>query len=281
VPVLSGSASTAVRALLDGPVRTGAVAAVGSSAVYLRVGADLLAVLTPRAARVPCAVVLAPATRLPGSMVLGRPVRVGDGMLVWDDEAGRSWRLRPRRWWSPAVVRSGGRSTAGSARLRRLLQGAGPAPWPADAVRAAARSLAAGRPDEAAARCLDLLGLGRGSTPSGDDAVAGLLLGARAVLPEGGVGDGHAPARHLGDLAERVAAAAPERTTAVSAALLRHAAAGRTVSTVVDAVDVLVDRSSHSRPDDVLRRLLALGHGSGADTATGLLAATDHLPAPA
>jgi hypothetical protein len=179
------------------------------------------------------------------------------------------------------VVRPGARSAGGGARLARLLRTAAVVSWPADAVRAAGRALAAGRPDEAADHCLGLLGLGRGSTPSGDDAVAGLLLGARAVLPDGGVGDGHCPARSLAELAERVATAAPDRTSAVSAALLRHAAAGRTVGTVVDAVDVVVDRSSHPRPDDVLRRLLALGHGSGVDTATGLLAATDHLPARA
>ena len=300
MPVLSGSASTAVRHLLDGPARTGTVAAVGSSAVYLRVGADLLAVLTSGATRVPCAVVLSPTARLPGSLQLGRQVEVGAGALTWTDRAGRRWVLRPRRWWAPAVVRPGARSTGGSARLRELLRelprkrrrradssaglsadaGAdpGPKPWLVEAADEAARLLAAGRPDDAAERCVGLLGRGRGSTPSGDDAVAGLLLAARALLPDGRVGEGHGPARDLAAVAERVAAAAPDRTSAVSAALLRHAAAGRTVGAVVDAVDVLVDRSPDPHPDDVLRRLLALGHGSGVDTATGLLAAADHLP---
>jgi hypothetical protein len=149
--------------------------------------------------------------------------------------------------------------------------------WLVEAINAAARALAAGGPDEAARTCLTLLGLGPGSTPSGDDAVAGLLLAARALLPVDGVGDGHGPARSLAALAERVAEAAPHRTTAVSAALLRHAAAGRSVDAVVHAVDVLVDRWAGPHPDDVLRRLLSLGHGSGLDTATGLLAAADHL----
>jgi hypothetical protein len=290
--VLSGSASTAVRHLLDGPARTGTVAAVGSSAVYLRVGADLLAVLTSGATRVPCAVVLSPASRLPGSLQLGGQVQVGAGALAWSDRAGRPWVLRPRRWWAPAVVRPGARSAGGSARLRELLRelprgrrrraeadtDTCAKPWLVAAADEAARLLAAGQPDDAAERCIGLLGLGSGSTPSGDDAVAGLLLGARALLPDGRVGEGHGPARDLAVVAERVAAAAPDRTSAVSAALLRHAAAGRTVGAVVDAVDVLVDRSPDPHPDDVLRRLLALGHGSGADTATGLLAAADHLP---
>jgi hypothetical protein len=208
---------------------------------------------------------------------------VGNGALSWNDGTG-DWRVRPLRWWAPAVVQPGARSAGGGDLLRRLLPdapAAGPQPWLVDALDAAARSLASGRPEEAADACLMVIGRGRGSTPSGDDAVAGLLLAARAMLPVDGVGEGHGPARHLAALAERVAAAAPDRTTTVSAALLRHAAAGRAVGTVVDAVDVLVDRSPSAHPDDVLRRMLAIGHGSGVDTATGLLAAADHLPVAA
>ena len=278
MPVLSGSASMAVRPLLEGPPRACTVVSAGSCSVYLRVGADVLAVLTAAAARVPCAVALAPSAALPASLVPGREALVGAGMLAWTDTA--PWQLRPRRWWAPAVVRPGASTVGGAVLLRRLLHRAGGAPpqdWLAEAVDSAARSLAAGRPEEAACVCLSLLGLGRGSTPSGDDAVAGLLLAARALLPVDGVGEGHGPARALAALAERVAAAAPDRTTAVSAALLRHAAAGRTVDCVGHAVDVVVDRWPGPRPDEVLRRLLALGHGSGVDTATGLLAAAGHL----
>lgn len=283
MPVLSGSACTAVRHLLDGPPREAVVVAASRRAVYLRMGADVVSVLAAHAARVPCGIVLAPGADLPDSLGSGRRVRVGDGALLWDDAA-VDWRLRPLRWWAPAVVRPGAPSASGSDRLRTLLPGAAAGPpqrWLTDAMDAAARSLAAGRPEEAAAACLRVLGRGPGSTPSGDDAVAGLLLAARALLPVDAVGEGHGPARHLAALAERVAAAAPGRTTAVSAALLRHAAAGRAVATVVDAVDVLVERYRGPQPDDVLRRLLGLGHGSGVDTAAGLLAAADHLPAAA
>jgi hypothetical protein len=246
--------------------------------VYLRFGPDVLAVLTAAAARVPCALALAPSAALPRSLVRGRETCVGDGVLAWQDT--EPWQIRPRRWWAPAQVRPGAGSVRGAALLRRLLPedgGVRAQSWLAEAVDSAARSLAAGRPEEAADTCLGLLGLGRGSTPSGDDAVAGLLLAARALLPVDGVGDGHSPARSLAALTERVAAAAPDRTTAVSAALLRHAAAGRAVDVVVHAVDVVVDRWPGPRPDEVLRRLLALGHGSGVDTATGMLAAADHL----
>ena len=283
MPVLSGSACTAVRSLVEGAPRAGTVVAVGGRAAYLRVGADVLSVLTARAARLPCGVVLAPGASLPASLAAGQRVLIGNGALSWDDGTA-DWQVRPLRWWAPAVVQPGARSAAGSDRLRGLLSNApagGPQPWLVEALDTAARSLAGGRPEDAATACLEVIGRGRGSTPSGDDAVAGLLLAARALLPVDGVGEGHGPARQLSALAERVAAAAPDRTTAVSAALLRHAAAGRAVGTVVEAVDVLVDRSPDPHPDDVLRRLLALGHGSGVDTATGLLAAADHLPAVA
>jgi hypothetical protein len=285
--VLSGSACTAIRPLVESAPRDGTIVSVGEHAAYLRVGADVLSVLTARAARLPCGVVLTPGTSLPASLVAGQRVRVGDGALTWGDGTG-DWRVRPLRWWAPAVVRPGARSAAGSDRLRALLRhvtaasaSAEPQPWLAEALDAAARSLAGGQPEDAAGACLQVIGRGRGSTPSGDDAVAGLLLAARALLPVDGVGEGHEPARQLSALAERVATVAPNRTTAVSAALLRHAAAGRAVGTVVEAVDVLVDRSPDPHPDDVLRRLLALGHGSGVDTAAGLLAAADHLPTPA
>jgi len=315
--------------MVDGPLRAGRVVTAGRSAVYLRFGADVLAVLTATAARVPCAITLAPTATLPPSLSPGRETCVGDGVLAWQDtvplrhtlrsqrtvrredtarwqdaarwqnaargqaaarcnDAARwgdpaRWELRPRRWWAPAVVQPGANSVGGAALLRRLLThagGAGSQAWLTEAIDEAARSLAAGRPEEAAETCLTMLGLGRGSTPSGDDAVAGLLLGARALVPLDAVGDGHGPARSLAALAERVAAAAPDRTTAVSAALLRHAAAGRAADILVHAVDVVVDRWPGPRPDEVLRRLLALGHGSGVDTATGLLAAADHLAVP-
>ena len=106
MPVLSGSACTAVRHLVDGAPREAVVVTAGRRAVYLRVGADVVSVLTARAARVPCGIVLAPGAALPASLAPGQRVRVGNGALAWDDADG-DWRVRPLRWWAPAVVQPG------------------------------------------------------------------------------------------------------------------------------------------------------------------------------
>src|SRR5262249_13546495 len=60
----------------------------------------------------------------------------------------------------------------------------------------------------------DLLGRGPGLTPAGDDVLAGLLAGRAAYGPDDRA------------LADDICALAPSRTTALSAALLRHAARG-------------------------------------------------------
>jgi hypothetical protein len=64
--------------------------------------------------------------------------------------------------------------------------------------------------------------------------------------------------------------AAAARTTTLSAALLRHAAAGMALPAVVDVADALAGHG----PDDfgpAVARLVAVGHSSGAALAHGLL----------
>lgn len=114
-----------------------------------------------------------------------------------------------------------------------------------------------------------LVGLGAGSTPGGDDVVAGTLAGL------------HATGRDV--LVHQIWVAAREdlarRTTMISADLLRLAADGHGCA---EAIAVLVAAARRSRRTDqraeydrvalaeALRRLLSLGHTSGADLATGL-----------
>ena len=113
-----------------------------------------------------------------------------------------------------------------------------------------------------------MIGLGPGLTPQGDDVLAGLLVTLAA-----------APATQL--LAGRLGAAvsrAASRTTTLSAALLRDAADGFAVPAVVDLVDVLheIDAggpTTHGALADVVVRLLAVGHTSGAALAHGAVAA--------
>lgn len=110
---------------------------------------------------------------------------------------------------------------------------------------------------------IELIGLGIGLTPSGDDYLVGLLAGLEATLD---------PARH--ELAAAIATHAPGRTTAIGAAALDHAtqgAFGERLHEVLVAV-------ATGRLDDLagpIERAMAYGATSGSDTLVGLLSAVD------
>ncbi len=112
-----------------------------------------------------------------------------------------------------------------------------------------------------------LVGLGAGLTPSGDDVLTGLALvaasrGSRlhAVPPAlRRVLDGEPPLN--------------ERTTAVSAATLTEAVRGRgrqRLHDLLHAVAAAPDRTGPSPLAGAVRRVLAIGHSSGADLLTGI-----------
>ena len=116
-----------------------------------------------------------------------------------------------------------------------------------------------------AAAVAGLIGRGQGLTPSGDDALAGVLLVTHAR--------GGEPA-----LAAAVRAQLA-RTTAISAALLDAAAQGYASRIVVDLVDAAVaDR--HEVVASLRPRVLGIGHTSGHDLLTGVQAALEALAAP-
>jgi hypothetical protein len=113
------------------------------------------------------------------------------------------------------------------------------------------------------AAVVDLLGRGPGLTPAGDDLLAGLLVGL-AGRPD------------LRDpLAAAVLAAAPRRTTWLSAELLTHAAHGRAARAVVAVADAMAGYGDDSALPRALPELLAVGHTSGSALARGLLLAAD------
>jgi hypothetical protein len=114
------------------------------------------------------------------------------------------------------------------------------------------------------------VGAGSGLTPSGDDALCGVLLALRAV--GGGAADAAAAS-----VADAVRGAA-RGTTSLSASLLGAAAQGYAVPEVVRLVSAAVggDPSETSR---ALPAVLAIGHTSGADLVAGLAGAVDALAA--
>ena len=255
---LGGSASDALTGLLGAARRPARVVGSGPFAAYLAThDGEVVAVVTADAVRLPCAIVLAPGTPVPPWLHPGATAVVGAAAV----QAGAGT-VRVHRWWRAPTVTPRPISDVGRRALADRLQGHALPDGVATALRRAGRCLARGDGPGAADHLVPVLGLGAGLTPSADDAVAGLLLGA--------VG------KAVHEAAVLVGRAAPARTTAVSAALLQHAARGRAAAPVVRAHDALTGRGDLT---GALDALWALGHTSGADTAAGLLTAAMAEPA--
>ncbi|GAA3976163.1 hypothetical protein GCM10023085_68240 [Actinomadura viridis] len=272
-PPAAGAASLALRPVLDRPRRPARVIAAFPSAVYLELRGDteprVVAVVSSDAVRLPNAVVVVAARReRPFRAVReGGEAWVGDGRVETD-----GLETRVRRWWDPSPA-LGTVTPATLARGVRDLEAA------LNEAGDAARCGLAGHPDpllladrcaagdlagavEAAER---IVGLGPGLTPSGDDILAGLLIALRLL---GGAACPGGRAAWLADwLGAAVTADAGTRTTALAATLLHCAAsggAGAEVAAVLRAV------AGHEPAGPAVRRLLAAGHTSGADLATGV-----------
>ncbi len=245
------AASSSVAPLVTGPPRRVAAVATTPTAAYFTTGdpaRPLLCVVTADAVRLPCALVLGPGRPLPTAAASGI---VGEGAL----RAG-GLSVRVGRWWRPPRPRGLGRMPAVTGVLTRRV------PDPLDSAGRAAlthlvRALAAGEP--LAGPVGRLVGRGPGLTPLGDDVLAGALVTLVGM---------DSPA--AGRLAAAVDAAARGRTTAVSAALLTHAARGECVPQLADLLHAARDGD---RLDAAVESLLRVGHTSGAGLAHGVLAA--------
>lgn len=248
--------STAVAPLLAAPA-TGTVLACFPSAVYVLLpDAAVLALVTSDGLRLPNALVVAATSREApfAAYAPGSAARTVDGALELDRV-----RYRPVRSWAPRERTTGALHPAAVAALAGLLPAAPHAGVVADRLRAGATRLgqALSTGEGLAAAADALLGLGPGLTPAGDDVLAGALVTSAQL--------GHA----LPALAARVGERG-KATTALSADLLRHAAAGRAAPPVLGLLDALVG----ARPvGPALAGLLAVGSTSGHDTATGVLLA--------
>ncbi|HEX8218255.1 MAG TPA: DUF2877 domain-containing protein [Chloroflexia bacterium] len=123
-------------------------------------------------------------------------------------------------------------------------------------------------PEGAANALLGLLGLGMGLTPSGDDIVAGILASVVWQARIGGI-----PTHFAQSMVDATRQAAPRRTNDISARLLWHAGDGLLYAPAMELGAAMLGGYVVSVASDA-RRLLAIGHSSGADMATGLLAGT-------
>jgi hypothetical protein len=250
---LFATGSVTVAGLVRGEVCPAVVLGAFPTATYLRlVGGDVIAVLTRDAVRLPLGLRLSthsaddPLDRWTG------PVRVGSSCVETADRAIRLSRIISVS--APSNLQPEPRAVAYAAgRLSDLV--------PLEPVPRLLGVLA-GEPREVEAVVARLLGLGPGLTPSGDDALAGFLVGAWSF--------GLAADR----LRTVVLEAAPTGTTELSAALLRCASRGESIPQVSALVWALSERADHHRlVDDALGELGRIGHTSGAALAAGVVAA--------
>ena len=103
---------------------------------------------------------------------------------------------------------------------------------------------------------VDLLGLGPGLTPSGDDLLCGALVALRAIGQVDAARDLHAA----------IAAAAPLATTPLSAAFLRAAAEGHSSEALHRTIIALLEHQSVAR---YVKVVAGIGHTSGWDALAG------------
>lgn len=239
------------------------------------------------AVRLPCGLLLpATAAELPlTSLAPPSPASaagfvVGDCALSWTGPAGPVV-VRPAREWAPARP-ARGEVAAGALAAVRAALGLGESPPDGRAHRHVERrrggadrsvdarpladlAAAAGRTDASVGVVARLLGSGPGLTPSGDDVLAGFLVGAAAF------GVDAAAMRHA------VAEQAPVRTTALSAGLLWHAARGECIDELAAVAAALTSQppSGYGRAGRAVSRLVSVGHSSGAALARGLVIAAE------
>lgn len=263
MPELSGTASAAVRDVLDAPRAAARVIAAFPAAVYLEVAGTprVVALVSRHGVVLPNAVVV---EDLVWAADLGpaAAATIGDGAVDLDGT-----RVIADRTWYPAVVLPTDADLP--ARLARM-EAATSAPEGAHAEQllAGTRRLVAVLAARDVAAAFDvasmLLGLGPGLTPSGDDILAGALAAGRAAARA---------VRHvagdawLADFGAQVAMLAPGRTTTLSASLLWHAARGEVAE---PARHVLRALGGQTPLEPALAALLRVGHSSGRDLAAGL-----------
>jgi hypothetical protein len=269
---LNAAMSAAIGPAVSAAPRPVELLGVTDLAIYLRLPEaaqpdTVVAVLTNDAVRLPCGLVLGFSSAERSLRRIGPlpadPVMVGNGCIQWTSRLGLIVIHAVRSWAVPVVPAAGTGWPVGFGQLRTMVEDLDIG---IDPRLGADLTLAVGEASAETQAVLALLGRGPGLTPSGDDLLAGLLIGARAFGIE------------IDGVEEAVRAHAVTRTTALSGQLLRNALAGEAIREVVVLIAALTDGVALAT---ALGALLRIGHTSGAALAHGLVLAGQLALAPA
>lgn len=258
-----GSLAEALLPLLNGPLLAGEVLTSWRSALALAIDAPegnrVLSVLTPQASGVPHGLRVTDSAddRPFDRFTAGDAVFVGAGSVQL-----HGWRIRPTQIYATAVpvIRTD------RTRLQFCADRLADHSIGVDlrSVTALRRAIAEQDAGELRTRASALVGMGAGTTPGGDDVLAGTVVGLRAA----------GRSALVQQITVAISGRLTEHTTAYSADLLRLATAGHAGTEALRLLRLLDERAPAGEPDELgraLDRLLAVGHTSGADLATGLL----------
>jgi hypothetical protein len=267
-----GVASTALSELLRGPVRPVRVLAVFPAAAYLAHEHGVLALVAADGIHHPNAIVVARPTA--DRPFAGLAVHQTGAIGHREIEVG-GLRVHVARWFDPVPhLRTTDpevlRAVAADARAAVLAATGAPPDELVRPLAAVADALAHDDAERAVTVARRLVGAGPGLTPSGDDALAGLFAGTLALGRSVGVDASLLATTH--EVGTAIADRAVNATTAVSAALLHHAARGETAAPATRVIRALTGRTPLA---PALEDLLAVGATSGRDLSLGLLAAAD------
>jgi hypothetical protein len=252
---LTAAASQGISWLIEGPPVSAELLGATTRGAWLHAGDHVIVLSQPGP------------TRLPNGIAVGQSdwpisnsgphLSVGDGGLQIGDSS-----LTIIRWWDPIPtlrqVSPGVLATTSTAAAEVLS-------CPGSEVLESALN----DRDSLAIRdsLLELLGNGSGLTPEGDDVLVGVLAGLRLLGPVVGLGP---PVDLLKPIELVLLAEAPFRTTSLSIALFRHAAAGEVAAPVAELLRAL---TGEAKPSEAVEHLCDMGDTSGAATACGVLIA--------
>jgi len=262
------AASSALRPVLAAPARRAELLGASRGALYLKTAGPpgVLAVLSHDAVRLPCGLLVATTSaELPLSSLVAPapgPFAVGDGAVSWTGPAGPVL-VRAVREWAPARPARGEVAATALAAVRAVVGDAGLGDPDLGPRPLADLAAAASDRDASVAAAARLLGSGPGLTPAGDDVLAGYLAGAAAFGLDAGA------------LRHAIAVLAPAATSALSATLLWHAARGECIDELAAVAAVLTSQPGAGRGAAAVRRLMSVGHTSGAAMARGLVIAAE------